>query len=437
MKRSVFLSQIIIAILAVAACAPKNEDQVSRMDRSRLNVGTYFLHPYACTEDNVKALADCGIDFVVCMQDDKTTLDLFSKYGVGAVVTGVLPGWWGGDGDNAGQLETVNPIEKYEEAAASFTDHPAIWGIDIGDEPSALDFPYYGKVFTRVGELFPQQFPYLNLYPNYASVSQNDAEETVNQLGTPTYAEHIRKYCENVPSDYICYDFYVYSCDVLHAYDNLHIVADACNDTGRSMWIVLQVNSREADVWTSENRLRFQAYTAMAFGAENIIWACWTAGWWNNQVLDDKGEKTEQYGKLQKVNSEIRCMAGSYMKYRRTSTAFVGFEGTGWLDGSGQESVDAFDNGIFEDVRMEDGSPLVAGSMESRDGSRASAIFVCSADDPYDEAPAVHTLRFKTSRKKISACRCDGPVELTKDSEGYWTLTLASNQAAIIEVSAK
>ncbi|MBQ7915173.1 MAG: hypothetical protein IJ315_00110, partial [Firmicutes bacterium] len=71
------------------------------------------------------------------------------------------------------------------------------------------------------------------------------------------------------------------------------------------MWIVLQVNSKHKEEWISENNLRFQAYTAMAFGAENIIWACYTAGWWHNQVLDEKGEKTQQYEKLKKVNGEI------------------------------------------------------------------------------------------------------------------------------------
>ena len=174
-----------------------------RMDRSRLNIGVYHLKPYARTEAHIKEVADCGIDFVVCMDDDRPALDLFSKYGVGAIVSGIVPGWWGGDGNNAGTMATVNTWDKYKAAAAAFTDHPAIWGIDVGDEPSALDFPYYGQVIDYVNSAFPNQFPYLNLYPNYASVSQNNAEETVNQLGTPTYAEHIRRYCECIPSDYL------------------------------------------------------------------------------------------------------------------------------------------------------------------------------------------------------------------------------------------
>ena len=194
-------------------------------------------------------------------------------------------------------------------------DHPAIWGLDIGDEPSALDFPYYNKIWNRVKKLFPNQFPYLNLYPNYASVSKNTAMQTVNQLGTTTYKEYIEQYCKNVTaSDYICYDFYLYSINVPRAYSNLITISDAAKKYNKSMWIVIQVNSNDKSKWISENELRFQAYTAMAFGVQNIIWGCYTAGWWYNQVLDDKGNKTQQYDKLKTVNAEIHHLSIPYMK---------------------------------------------------------------------------------------------------------------------------
>ena len=112
-----------------------------RMDRNRVNIGAYILNPYARTETHIKDVKECGIDFIVCMGNDRAALDLFHKYDLGAVVSGVLPGWWGGDGNNAGKLCEINPMEKYIEAAKNFCDHPAIWGIDVGDEPSALDFP--------------------------------------------------------------------------------------------------------------------------------------------------------------------------------------------------------------------------------------------------------------------------------------------------------
>ena len=444
------MNRIVIAAIALAATfscafaqAPLKTGKTPyvtkecRLDRNRLNIGTYILQPYARTEAHVKDLSECGIDFVICLDNDRKTLDLFSKYGVGAVVSGIVPGWWGGDGDNAGKMAQTNPLSKYDESTGRFEDHPAIWGIDVGDEPSALDFPHYGKVIEKVEQLFPNQFAYLNLYPNYASVAKNTEDQTRNQLGTTTYTQHIAEYCKNVPTDYICYDFYVYSSKVPLMYDNLRIVADACTGTARGMWIVLQVNSLKPEVWTSLNRLRFQAWTAMAFGAEVITWACYTAGWWDNQVLDAKGEKTQQYDKLKKVNSEIRGLSEPYMKYRRVSSCFVGFDGTPWLDGTGQKSVQAFDNGVVSGLQADDGSPLVVGDMLSRSGDGSRALFVTSADDPFDEAHKAHVLLFKADGRDVKATGPYGEVKLGLTPSGWYSCPLASNEAVLIELSSR
>ena len=93
---------------------------IIRMNRCRMNIGAYHLKPYARTEKHIKELSDCGIDFVVCMENDRPALDLFHKYGVGAILSGIVPSWWGGDGDNAGKLEETYPLEKYDQAAADF-----------------------------------------------------------------------------------------------------------------------------------------------------------------------------------------------------------------------------------------------------------------------------------------------------------------------------
>jgi hydroxymethylpyrimidine pyrophosphatase-like HAD family hydrolase len=431
MKRLCFILAALAFALNVSA-----QDFVTkpgRMDRSRLNIGVYHLRPYARTEAHIKDLADCGIDFVICMEDDRPALDLFSKYGVGAIVSGIVPGWWGGDGDNAGKLEETNPLSKYEEAAASFKDHPAIWGIDIGDEPSALDFPYYAKVMTKVEELFPNQFAFLNLYPNYASVSQNTSEQTKSQLGTATYSEHIAKYCEYVPADYISYDFYYKSIGVPKDFANLRVVSDACLETGRGMWVTVQVNSNDPKVWITENELRFQAYSALAFGAENLTWACYTAGWWNNQVVDEQGNKTQQYEKLKRVNAELHFLGKDYMKYTRRATTFVGFEGTKMLEGTGEKSVKTYSDEIFKDLSA--GCPLIVGEMEARDGGSGKALFVCVSDDPYDKAPRKHTLRFKAPDREISVRGGKGYLPMKRDAEGWIECSVSSNQGVLIEAA--
>jgi hypothetical protein len=333
-------------------------------------------------------------------------------------------------------MEATHPIEKYEAAADSFTDHPAIWGIDTGDEPSALDFPYYGRVIDFVNRRFPNQFAYLNLYPNYASVSQNSASQTVSQLGTASYAEHIEKYCENVGTDYICYDFYMYAASVAGAYENLRIVSDACLRTGRSMWIVLQVNSSRENEWTSENRLRFQAYSAMAFGAENIIWACYTAGWWHNQVLDKVGEKTEQYVKLKKVNAELACIGEEYMKYRRVSTHFIGFEKSIDLKVLNQKPVSELNTGIFFGVQAENSEDLIVGQLVSRSDDGSRALFICGADDPKDENPKEYLVKFRVGGdREVAAYSGTGEVKLSRGADGEYSFMLRSCSGVLVTAS--
>ena len=436
MKRLLFL---FLLLAAVSICPALNvsaqEDggfvtKHARMDRSRMNIGTYHLAGYARTDSHIKDLAECGIDFVMYMNNDSTVLDIFSKYGVGAIIVGTVPLWWGGFGDNAGTLKTTHPLSKYEEAAAKFKDHPAIWGIAIGDEPSCLDFPYYNEVVRTVESGFPNQFAHLNLHPTYAPGPRVGNDPTKGALGAATYQEYIDAYCKWVPADYIAYDYYYQHGGVPLDLANMRIVADACLATGRSMWPTVQVNSNKVEEWMSLNQLRFQAYSAMAFGAENITWACYTWGWWYNQVLYGNGEKTQQYNKLKTVNAEIHALYPHYMKYRRVATTCVGFEGTDMLEGSGMENVGLYSDETFRELSA--GCPLIVGKMVARDGKRGRALFICVSDDPYDKCSQIHTLSFKCSRK-VSVITNSGPMPVKRKSGGLYEIPVVSNQGILIE----
>lgn len=385
-------------------------------DRSRFLLGAYILKPYARTEEHIKAMHEAGVDCLFFADPDRDMLDKLAKYGMGAYVWNIVPFWSGGRGENAGKLHETVTVEDYERIAAEFADHPAIWGIDIGDEPSALDFPHYKKLVEAAYRLFPNQFPFLNLYPNYAQVSKNTDDETISQLGTPTYAEHLDKYFEYIDTDYLCYDYYMYSASVHGAYENLCLAADRCRRFGRDLWIVLQVNSLFPEKWISENQLRHQAYTAMAFGVRAISWACWTAGWWSNQVLDENGEKTQQYDKLYTVNHELRAMGDPYMAYRNRSTHFLGFA----ADSESMTDVPApAENGVtlgcFENVTA-DGGCALAGYMTAEDGREA--LLLADAADPQDNAPVEYTLRLACT-KPLKALKNGAPLELTCENGVY------------------
>lgn len=402
----------------------------NRMIRSKLNIGTYVLAPYARSEAHIRDLKACGIDFVVCMENDRKTLDLFSKYHIGAIVSGVVPGWFGGMGENAGTMEIVNPISRYHND--TFIDHPAIWGIDVGDEPSSMDFPHYGKIIDRVNALFPNQFAYLNLYPNYGMLSSNTPEQITQQLGTKTYKQYIDQYCKFISTDYISFDFYLYSINVSAALENFGIVADACLRNKRSMWVVLQVNSSNPDVFLTENMLRFQAFTAMAFGAENITWACYTNGWWYHQVLDDTGNKTEQYEKLQRVNQEIHTICEHYMDYYRTATHTICEQKPIWMEDTSQNVLPSLTTEAFFDVRAKNGEALLIGEMESRYHDGSTALFICSASDPFDTTPGEITVCFSAAARQILIVRENGIHELQPKDNDMYEIRLKRNYGVLL-----
>ena len=438
-------TRTMIAAIAALCMAAANigcvaDRAAARMDRAKLLVGAYCLQPNARSDGHVKAIHDCGVDFIIGVDAaDRATLDLFAKHGVGAIVNGVVPSWWGGDGKKAGKMRDANPLEKYASGAASLVDHPAIWAVDIGDEPSALDFPYYGDVVRRMREALPDTPLYLNLYPNYASVAQNTGSQTVSQLGTATYAEYVDAYCREVPLDYVSYDFYPYmapaSMDQLlsRMYDNFIVVADACRRTKRSFWYIPQVNSREGVPPASVNQLRFQANAALSFGAEVITWAYWCKGWWTNNVLDADGKQTEQYEKLKLVNAELKAIGPRYMRFRNVATRLVGFA-AGSPQRPSLPCPGAPDDAGY--VRAANGAPLIVGEMAARDSASGErAFYVTAADDPGDAHNASFDLVFSFSEAHVEAFGGKGSIPLKRLPDGSCSVPISSCGGVLLVVS--
>lgn len=395
----------------------------TRMNREQFHIGTYILQPYARSEAHIRDLAACGIDLLFGIDYDLKTLDLLHTYQIGAVVSGIVPGWFGGTGKNAGQLAAQNPLEHYRENAKQFRDHPAIWGIDVGDEPSALDFPQYGKVMALVEQEFPQQFAYLNLYPSYGMLASNSPEQIKQELGTSNYETYLQTYCTETKTDYLSFDHYVYSSNPDRLIHDLQLAAAVCQETGRNLWVVLQVNSHLPEQVQTANRLQFQAYTAMCFGASCISWACYTAGWWYNQVLDSNGQKTQQYTNLKQVNQELRTLAAVYQTYRWVKTAQQNAQ-------SVRTNLDGFLN-----LQLQNNSRVLISLMEAKSDSRRKALFLCAADDPEDRHPGVAVVRFQTKDSlRLTLHTGTGSQPLSPDDNCWYQVLLPSCSGGLITV---
>lgn len=398
---------------------------------SKLMIGAYYLAPYASTPEHVRDLADCGIDVVMNMRNDRAALDLLAQNGVGAIVSGIVPGWFGGDGSNAGTMSEKNPIEKYEIAAEKYEDHPAIIGIDAGDEPSSLDFEHYGKVIETIGQRFPGKIAYLNIYPSYAVKGSNTPQEIAAQLGTDCYEEYIERYVRAVNTPYICFDYYLYSADLPGMYESLSTVSRACRKHGREMWMVLQVNSNQPDVFISEKQLQFQANCALAFGARTIIWACYCAGWWYNHVLDKQGNKTQQYDKLRRVNAQLHHIGETYMRYRHEDTWFIGEFSPKELAKTGKTRNESLSTACFSDLHAH-GQKLIAGLMKPRGTEEGEALFIVSADDSKDTQSRRHEVVFRSAANRVRALGVGENAELRCIEEGLYSFEMGSCQSVML-----
>ena len=440
------MSGLALATLAnvVAAEHPVDNGEdgsLLRFDRSKFHIGGYYLMRYALDEEHVRDVRDCGIDFVYGFEATtpqlRSVLELFEKYELAAFV-----GCWPVP-KNGSYRETCTPdllraaVDRLDESG--LRGFRSLQGGFVGDEPSAREFPAIGWVVRQERELLPEALPYLNLFPSYATSGENTAEVAKSQLGCKDYQEYVDLYCKHVPLDYLSCDFYPYArADeslLPELYANYQIVADACRGTGRDFWLIAQVNSRRQEEWTSENRLRFQAFVAMSYGCVCINWACYCAGWWHNQVLDKEGMKTEQYAKLKRVNGEIREFASKYMRFRNVATEYVGYDSDPGLLRLVKEkkTVKSVTYGPFKTLRAEDGLPLLVGEMTPRKGdSTVRALFICATDDPFDKNHRIRSVRFCTAAKKLRAFGVNGKLELKRISPGTWSFPIESSSAVLL-----
>lgn len=445
-----------------------------RIDRSKILTGVYTFNTR--TEERVQWAKEAGIDIIIGAPNNTEFLDLLQKYEMGAFLS-YLPGWWGGDGLNAGGYAAAVPSGTFDSYAENFVDHPAIWAMDVGDEPSALDFPHYGVMIDEAKELFPNQLIFLNLYPNYANKQQQ---------GTDTYEEHIQIYSDNIHTDYISWDFYnikvrsesfdkstshgrndINAMLLCHA-ENLRIVADICRETNRDVWTVIQAGARSyknnitPQDFISEGQAFTQIYAGMVFGAKAFYWACWEDGWQNAQtnMVNSAGERTESYYSVKSANEKLEELSPIYMKYTNTDAAFFGsteeLTGMSYIyiyddDDNPEETHDfmahddnVLDQNTFTDITVtRDDAIILAGSFVKNSGEGSAMMFANvsqfnaygNMDDELENHYATK-IQFKVSvpDAKVYIYHTDFTAELLPNEDGVYSFDLMNTQGAFVTV---
>lgn len=361
-----------------------------RFDGGRLLLGAYCLPKRDDYKTLRQWLKEAGIDFYVGASGDPLTQE-----------------------DLAWLTENNMGVFLPNTEEAREMNSPAVWGIDLRDEPGAGDF---ASLAAEVRELYaaqPDRFPLINLFPMYANGDQlnehagwplkfSGARIDALNRESAQYRMHLSEYIGTVDSDIVSVDIYPLDHDLptgrITTYDNwlrnLDILADACRATGRDLWVITQAAGTEesggSKRWcdTVEDQ-RWQDFVTMAFGAKAIIYACYCTGWWDagSHMINDEGERTETYYAVQQINKEMKVLAEEYGRYENHGAVLLNRAKAAGARLGLLEVADEYK----PDVKT--GDPLLCGCFTEKNGNGKAFVFT-NMYEPQTGKDAAFTANF-------------------------------------------
>lgn len=279
------------------------------------------------------------------------TLDACEAAGLKAIVSDARTSGY----DWAG-VDEANVRTNVASLVAAVGQHPALYGYYLRDEPPASLFPGLAKVAAVVRELSPGKWPYINLFPDYA---------TNDQLGTAGYAEYLERFIATCHPSIVSYDNYSLMDDgsVRENYwSNLEAVRAACRRHGVGFWnIVLSVaHFSYREVKAAD--FRFQAYTTLAYGGRGLSYFTYFApqtGNYRMAPVDQFGNVTPTWYFMQNVNLQIQKLAPTLLQLASDDVYHIGNVPAGCK----APPTNSLISGIG-------GDNFLVGELTHRDGSR-------------------------------------------------------------------
>jgi hypothetical protein len=230
-------------------------------------------------------------------QQMKRQLDLCEKYGLKAILPATH--------------------RSFEE----LPDGPACWGYGLKDEPTAAEFQHLATRVKEVRETRPGKLAFINLFPSYANSQQ---------LGTPTYDEHVQLFLEQTQVDVLCFDYYPMmtpEADGREGYcENLDTIRRHALKAGIPFWNFFNIMPFGPHSDPTEAQVVWQIYTSLAYGAKGVLYFCyWTPRGGEfpkgGAIITAEGRTTRHYDQARRINAKLKNLGPTLMKL--TSTRVV------------------------------------------------------------------------------------------------------------------
>ena len=275
-------------------------------------------------------------------------------------------------------IEASGPAEK-------FPDGPACWGYLLMDEPGAAAFPELAKRAEEIRSKRPGRFGYVNLFPNYASLSV---------LGTASYDEHVAKFIREVKPEVLSMDHYPLmrpESETREAYRaNLECFRKHSLEAGIPFWNYFYSMPFNDRIDPTEAQIRWQIFTSVAYGAKGVLYFCyWTPGKGaagagefpkGGAIITAEGLKTRHYDEARRINGELKQLGPTLMKLTSTGVYFAKTE----------TNASALAGSPIRKLERVAGDPVgefIIGAFRHADGRRA--VLIVNHNHSYTAWPTV------------------------------------------------
>lgn len=357
-------------------------------DNSGLLIGGYYAR-----QDELQYCNDAGIQFIIASSVNKQYLDTAQSYNVGIIASNYNVPYCYADMTDAATQQYINATVE------SYKDHPALWGDNVIDEPWSTAYGNVAKSVNAYYSKFEGKIPYVNLFPSYASAEQLTEFDSlgIEKIFSPfsdqftdnthRYKLYVSDYINSIDTDYICVDIYPYSINENQKkmtnegwLRNLDILAEACRETGRDLWVIPQSagltkdGAEGEDVrWCDETSdISQQVYASLAFGSKAIIYGLYGRdGWWDtdSHMIGSDGKPTDTYYAVKEVDDTLKLFQKEFGNYKFTSTYLINTLGAAGFT-RGRLSCEV----LSERGNIKSNDSLLVGTFTGENDSKAYVI---------------------------------------------------------------
>jgi hypothetical protein len=277
---------------------------------NRLAPEDFAILPWGWTPGDADALAEiqrCGFNLAGFVQPGD--LDVVAQAGLKGIVSDERFHVT----DAAAHLDKEEIARRVSSITSQVKNHPALFGYYLRDEPGASSFPGLARWSDALHAVDPHGRPYINLFPNYASVAQ---------METASYEEYVDTFLKTVAPPFLSYDHYaLMENGVLRGgyFENLELIRAAALRQGIPFWNIVLSNAHFTYAEPSPAGLRFQLYTTLAYGARGISFFTYftpDAGNYRLAPIDPMGNKTPTWAMLREVIMLIHALGPTYLRLK-------------------------------------------------------------------------------------------------------------------------